>query len=82
MLKLDATEVEQLEPDLQDHYSGLCSLATAPGKGFMLYHRVKQASQCLLHTRGLKCKQASLYQWHIFAENPVPVLACNWVANR
>ena len=44
VLKLDESEVEQLEPDLQDHYNRLQSLATALGRGFMLYHRVKQAS--------------------------------------
>ena len=66
VLKLKASEVEQLEPDLVDHYNRLQSLATTLGRRLMLSD-VKQASHHLLH----KCKQSSLY--HTFAENPVPV---------
>ena len=82
MLKLEESEVEQLEPDLEDHYTRLQSLATALGRGFMLYHRVKQASQCLLHARVMKCKQASCTSWRRIWCLFGLMMLCNWVSNR
>ena len=49
---MDETEVRQLEPALMYHYTHVQAVAATLGPGYaMLYQRLKQASQCLLHAR-------------------------------